>query len=206
MLEANAAACAEAHLEVRTEFGGATVGVLRVDGLAEVSVRREGFHDCCCVPISERRLVSANDITRVGQAGREDRSSHVAPAAYRLLAKVRAEHHRPIVGGLGYDRHRPGDFLSIYGQVRHQLYNGPITFDCGGDRLATSLVFRQHGSTVPYEMPKTPVASDLAGVGVVDNHLTWPNVLQVVRIAAVQRNEVLPDRICLTGGAILPAH
>ena len=56
------------------------------------------------------------------------------------------------------------------------------------------------------EPPHLLVAADLASLGVVDHHLSWPHALQSAAITFVQRGEVLRDRISLTCGASLPAR
>ena len=69
-LQADAAACAEPPLEELAEFGGAAVGGVRADGLAEVAIRREGADDGFRVTGFQRGLVAADDITRTGCARR----------------------------------------------------------------------------------------------------------------------------------------
>jgi len=71
VLEADAAACAEARAEERAELTGAAVGVRRADRLAEVPVRGEGVDRRFGVTSVQRGLVAADDITGVGVAGPE---------------------------------------------------------------------------------------------------------------------------------------
>jgi hypothetical protein len=64
----------------------------------------------------------------------------------------------------------------------------------------------QGGLTPPNELPQLPVASNLAGVRVVDHHVARPHLFQSAGIASVQRGEVLPDRIGPTFDPSLAAH
>ena len=205
VLEADAAACAEARGEERAELRGAAVGVVRADGLAEVPVRRERAHYRFGVTSVQRGLVAADDITGVGVPGLEYRRPDVAPPVDRPLAAVGAEHHRPIVGGLGDDRHRPGQFPPVVGQVRQQLHHGPPADDGGGHGLGTGVQPGQPGLVLADEPPQLPVAADLARAGIVDHHLAGPHGLQGVGVTLVQCGEVLRDRISLTCDASLPA-
>jgi hypothetical protein len=143
----------------------------------------------------------------VGGPALENGRPEVAQSVDRPSAEVGAEHHRPIVGRLGDDRYRPGDFSpGVIGQMRQKFDHGPVPDDAGGDGLDTSAAFGQCGLTLPDEAPQLPVASDLAGVRVVDDHLARPHVLQSAGISSVQRGEVLPDRISPSIGPSLPAY
>ena len=129
----------------------------------------------------------------------------MAPAVDRPLAAVGAEHHRPVAGGFGDDRHRPGQFPPVVGQVGQQLDHGPPACTRGGHRLDPCVALGQPGLILKDEPPQLLVAADLAGAGVVDDHLAGPHALQGVSVTFVQRGEVLPHRISLTCGASLPA-
>ena len=204
VLKADAAACAEAHGEERTELRSTAVGVVRADRLMEGPVRREGAHHRFHVTGLERGLVAAHDVTGAGgpwpQYGRPD----VAPSVDRPLAAVGAEHHRPIVGGFGDDRHRPSQF-PVAAQVGQQFNHGPPVGAGGGHRLGTGVVLGQPGLVPADELPQLPVAADLACAGIVDHHLAGPHGLQGAGVAGVQRLEVLPNRIHLAFGTSLPA-
>jgi hypothetical protein len=130
----------------------------------------------------------------------------VAAASDCLLAEVRAENHGTVVGGFGYDGYRPRRLLPVDDDVRDEFNNGPITFDGGGDGLTVGLVLSQHSLAVFDELPQAPMPPDLAGVGVVNDHLTRPNVLQIAGVTAVERDEVLPNRISSASVARLPAY
>src|SRR4029450_9473547 len=65
MLEPDAAAFAETRREERAQVSGPAVGGVRADGLAEVSVPREGGHYRVRVAGSERGVVAADNITQV---------------------------------------------------------------------------------------------------------------------------------------------
>ena len=205
-LQADAAARAEAGGEERAELTRAAVGEGRPAGLAVIPVRREGAHDRLGVTSVQRRLVAADDITGAGGPGLEDGGPQAAPPVDRPYGAVGAEHHRPVVRGLGDDRHRPRQFPPVMGQVRQQLYHGPVPDDGRGHGLDPGVTLVQEGLTLPNEPAQLPMTPDLAGMGIVDDHLTRPHRLQGVRVALVQRGEVLPDRIGLTGGASLPAR
>src|SRR5262249_49136547 len=123
-----------------------------------------------------------------------------------FLAEVRAENHRTVVGGFGYDGYGPRRLLPVDEDVRDEFHNGPITFDGGGHWLTVGLVLSQNSFAVFDELPQASMPPDLAGVGVVHDHLTRPHVLQIVGVTAVERDEVLPDRISSAGVARLPAY
>src|ERR1700733_8124639 len=72
VLEADAAARAEARGEERAELARAAVGVVRADGLVVVPVWGEGADDRVAGPRGERGLVAADDITGVLRPGLED--------------------------------------------------------------------------------------------------------------------------------------
>ena len=206
VLQADAAARAEAPGEERAQLSGAAVRVVRADRLAEVPVRREGAHDRFGVTGVQRGLVAADDVTGAGRPGLEDRRPDVAPPVDRPLAAVGAEHHRPVVRGFGDDRHRPGQFPPVVVQVGQQFDHGPPAGHGGGHGLGPGVQLGQPGLVPADEPPQLPVAADLAGAGIVDHHLAGPHGLQGVGVTLVQRGEVLPDRIGLTCGAGLPAR
>ena len=211
VLQADAAACAEAHGEERAELRGAAVVVVRADGLAEVPVGREGAHYRFRVTSVQRGLVAAHDVSGAGEPGLEDGRPEVAPSVDRPLAAVGAEHHRRVVDGFGDDRHRPGQFPPVAfppvaGQVRQQFDHGPPADDGGGHGLDTGMALGQPGLILADEPPQLLVAADLARAGIIDHHLARPRSLQKVGVTFVQRGEVLRNRISPTCGTSLPAR
>jgi len=206
VLQADAAARAEPAGEERAELGGAAVGGVRSDGLAEVPVRREGAHDRFGVTSGQRGLVAADHITRAGGPGPEDGRPQVPPPVHRPLAAVGAEHHRPIGGGLGHHRHRPRQLPPVAGQVRQQLHHRPPAGTRRGHRLDPGTAPGQPGLIGADEPPQLPVAADLARARIINRHLTRPHRLQVAAITVVQRGEVLPHRIRPARRPGLPAR
>jgi hypothetical protein len=139
VLYANAAAGAKAQAEERTEFSGAAVRVGRSDRLAIVPIRRKRAHQRLGVPSGQRGLVAADDVPGVGGPALENGRPEVALSVDRPSAEIGAEHHRPIVGRLGDDRYRPGDFSpGVIGQMRQKFDHSPVPDDAGGDGLDTS--------------------------------------------------------------------
>ncbi len=185
---------------------GAAVGVLRAAGLSEVPIRREGVHYRFGVTSVQRGLVAADDITGAGVPGHEYGRPDVVASGCRPLAAVGAEHHRPIVGGFGDDRHRPSQFPPVVGQVRQQFYHGPPADNGGGHGFDTGVALGQPGLILADEPPQLLVAADLARAGVVDHYLPRPHSLQSAGVTFVQCGEVLRDRISLACGTGLPAR
>ena len=196
LLQADAAARAEAQGKERAQRGGAAVSMVRAERPAEVPIRREGAHHCFGVTGGQRRPVAADYVAGVGLPRLEDRRPDVAPLVDRPLAAVGAEHHRQVVGGLGDDRHRPRQFSTVVVQVSQQFHHGPPAGARGGHRLGTGVQPGQPGQVVADEPPHLLVPADLAGAGIVDHHLTRPHGLQDTGVTLVQCGEVLarPDR------------
>src|SRR6476659_8970212 len=117
-LEADAAALAEASGEERAQLSSAAVGGVRADGLAEVSVRREGGHYRVRVAGSQCGVVAADNSTQVGGLRLENRRPDVPPSVDWPLAAVGTEHDRPVVGTVGNDCHRPRLFRPVIGHMR----------------------------------------------------------------------------------------
>ena len=124
----------------------------------------------------------------------------------RPLAAVRAEHHRPIVGGFGDHCDRPRDVSAIVVQMRETLHDGPPTTRRGGHGLGAGVALGQHGLTLLDELPQLPVAADVTGVGVEDRDLARPDGLERAGVAMFDGGQVLPDGIDLTGRSGLPAR
>src|SRR6476646_7953370 len=118
MLEPDAAAFAEARGEEGAQLSGAAVGGVRADGLAEVSVPREGGNYRLSVAGSQRGVVAADNITQVNGLRLENRRPDVPPSVDWPLAAVGAEHDRPVVGTVGNDCHRPRLFRPVIGHMR----------------------------------------------------------------------------------------
>jgi hypothetical protein len=145
LLQANAAARAEAPGEKRPQLGGAAVGVAGAEGPAEVPVRREGVHHSLDVTGGHRGLVAADHITRAGGSGLEYRRPDVTPLVDRPLAAVGAEHHRQIVGGFGDHRHRPRQLPPVVVYPGQQFYHGPPAGVRGGQGLGLGVEPGQPG-------------------------------------------------------------
>src|SRR5580704_12654164 len=92
VLEANAAACAEAYGEERAELASAAVDVVRADGLVIVPIRGEGVHYRFGVTGVERGLVAADDIIEVNLPGLQYGGPEVMPSVDRPLAAIGTEH------------------------------------------------------------------------------------------------------------------
>ena len=205
VLEADAAPGAEAPVEVRAQLGGAAVRV-RFDGLAKVPVGGEGADDRVGITGVQRGEVAADDVSRPRVRGREDRRPDVAAVVDRQLAAVGAEHHRPVVRGLGDDRHRPRRLAAAFGQVSEQFEHGPAVDAGGGHSLDPGPPVGKPHLVAVDELPELPVTADLTGVRVVDHHLAGPGVAQRVQVAVVERVEVDADGIGFAFGAGLPAR
>jgi len=177
VLEADAAARAEARGEEGAELTGAAVRGVRADGLAVIPVRREGAQDRLGIAGRQRGLVAADDIAGAGGSGLENRRPQVAPPVDRPLAAVGAEYHRLVVGELSHDRHRPGQVLPVVIQVRQQFDHGPPVSKRGGHDLGADVVLGHPGLILADEPPQLPVAPDLACAGVIDDHLAGPHRL-----------------------------
>jgi hypothetical protein len=154
MLQADAAACAEAPGEERAEFIGAAVGVVRAKGAAEVPIRREATHHRFGIASGQPVLVAGDDITGVGLAGLEDGRPEVAPLIDRPLAAVGAEHYRQVVGRFGDHRHRPRQHPPVVIQVGQQFNHGPAAGTCRGHGLGAGVQAGQPGQVAADEPPQ----------------------------------------------------
>src|SRR6185312_8857456 len=88
MLQPDAATVAEASGEERAQVSSAAVGGVRADGLAEVSVPREGGHYRVGVAGSQCGVVAADNTTQVSGLGLENRRPDVPPSVDWPLAAV----------------------------------------------------------------------------------------------------------------------
>lgn len=203
-LHAHAAPRAEALGEVGVQLTGSAVGVLRADRLAEVPVRLERPHHRVGVAGLQRVPELADDAAgRPAGPGLQDRRPDLVPPDQRPLAAVGPEHHRPVVGGFGHHRQRPGHVPPVLGQVHHQLDHGLPADHGGGHRLRPRVHPGQPELVLADEVPHLPVPADLAGPRVVDHHVARPGRLQVGGVLLVQRGDVVPDRIGAARGARL---
>jgi hypothetical protein len=146
MLQADAAACAEAPGEERAEFIGAAVGVVQAKGAAEVPIRREATHHRFGITSGQPVLVAGDDITGAGLAGLEDGRPDVAPLVDRPLAAVGAEYYRQVVGRFGDHRHRPRQHPPVVVQVGQQFNHGPAAGTCRGHGLGAGVQAGQPAS------------------------------------------------------------
>src|SRR6185295_1742288 len=85
VLQADAAARAEAPREERAQLAGPAVGVVPADGLTEVSVGRECRHYRVDVTRLQRGVVAADDIAGKSGPGPEYRRPEMAPSVDRPL-------------------------------------------------------------------------------------------------------------------------
>ena len=85
-------------------------------------------------------------------------------------------------------------------QVGQQFHHGPPADHGGGHGLGPGVPLGKKDSVRADELPELLMAADLTRAGIVDHHLARPHRLQDVRVALVQRGEVLRDRIGVTGG------
>ena len=70
------------------------------------------------------------------------------------LTAVGAKLHRPIVGTVGDDRHRPGELPPVIGQVRQQFDHGSPTDAGASHGLDSGLALGQPGHVVVNEPPQ----------------------------------------------------
>ena len=205
VLEPDAAPCAETRCEEQAELSRAAMGGMLSHGLAEVPVRLKGAHDRFGIAGVEGGLVSADNAVRVDVPWLQNGRSEVAPSIDRPLAAIGAKDHGAIIGRFGDDRHRPGQFLPVAGQVRQQLHHGPPADNGGGHGLDPGVALGQPGLIVADKPSQLPVAADLTSVWVVDHDLSRPHRLQNVGVTSVQCGEVQRDGISHTCGTSLPA-
>jgi len=90
--------------------------------------------------------------------------------------------------------------------MREEFDHCPPRNTRAGYGLDTGLALSEPEHVVANELPQLLVTTDLARARVVDDHVTWPSVLQDAGVTFVQRGEVLRDWINPTLDASLPAR
>jgi hypothetical protein len=205
-LQIDAAARAEALRDERPELAGAAMFVTRTEGTANVPIRREGAHHRLDITGGKPGQEAPDDVAGAGAGRLEYRGPHVAFLVDRPLSAVGAEHHRPVVRGLGDHRYRPCQLPPGVVHVRQQLHHRPPVRDGGPHGLGAGMETGQPGQVAAHEVPYRPAAADLSGPRVVDHHLPRPHRLKGMNVTAVQRGKVLRDWISLASGAGLAAY